>query len=121
MKSGELAKRWLHYTSAPGLVPEDHPDFPAWMELSVLAIDEPENAISLINQILEMNPTEAQKAELAAGPLEDVIINLKHPWNHKRRQDVVKLINLLGTLVWTGRMPHENREWFDSVLKSSSR
>ena len=98
---------------------EQHPDLPAWEMLNDLAITAHGTAIRVILEVLRLGPSREQVEVLAAGPFEDVLVNMSEPWGHEGRDDIIRLIRVLGRLVWTGRMPDENRFWFEAMLRQS--
>lgn len=117
-KIEELATQWLRFSNASEHELEDHPDLSAWMTLSELAIDTPESAIEVIHRIIQIGTTDAQRNLLAAGPIEDVLINIQEPWNSPHLEELKVLICKFKSIVWTGRMNSENRSWYETVLHS---
>jgi hypothetical protein len=70
-----LAQCWVDYAQkmSDGIQPEDNSDFVAWLELDWLVGDDPEQAWSVILQVLSLTDSPEILAQLAAGPLEDLL------------------------------------------------
>lgn len=68
-----IADAWIEYHHAGDHADEHHKDFWAYERLGELTSDEPETAWQLIITILRRDPSDAIIANLAAGPMEDLL------------------------------------------------
>lgn len=68
-----IADAWIEYHHAGELADEHNKNFWAYEKLSELTRNDPEIAWKLIIMIFQRDPCEAILANLAAGPLEDML------------------------------------------------
>jgi Family of unknown function (DUF6869) len=70
-----LAHDWAHYQGLPGRERERGPYFRAMVRLAELVRDDPELAWPVILEIPRIDASDMMLANVAAGPLEDLLVN----------------------------------------------
>lgn len=70
-----LAGDWVHYHRLPKKVQHNSPYFRAFERLQELVRGEPEFAWPVIREICQIDASDAILANLAAGPVEDLLVH----------------------------------------------
>lgn len=92
--------------------------FWAYEALNGLCRSDPEQALVIICMILEMNPDERVLSNLAAGPLEDILV--RHGIDViKKIKEIIpvnKKFTELLRQVWTGRMASSIKKALNDII-----
>jgi hypothetical protein len=72
-ESANVADAWIKYHYLSGREKEKSPHFSAWQRLNDLVRDDPEKAWRIVQEIWSLDQTELILANVAAGPVEDLL------------------------------------------------
>lgn len=103
----DIANAWIRIYEAEEESPERDDNFWAYNELAKFCDFEPERCFAVINLIRKCNPSDAVLANLASGPLEDLLTKHGDKFIDRIEQVAKKdaqLRKLLGA-VWQNEIP----------------
>lgn len=117
MKLDELAYKWIEFTQLNKDDPQYHIKFYIWEEVYEITHSDFARGYELILSILKQTEDELVLANLAAGPIEDLLSNFANDGLARLTKDVKKNGKLKRTLqgVWQGGMNDSEWKLFNQI------
>jgi hypothetical protein len=125
MTDNEIAINWLRYYRDASAFGRDSPiteqSFVGYETLDDLCWKEPIHALKIVRDIFETHPEEKILYDLAAGPLEDLLVrhgNEVIPHLNQHIQENPEILTLLKS-VWLDRMTQQVRLQLEEIVSKA--